>query len=207
MATISQATTTDLQTVVNANTRLRSILRGLAGAYGSQWPVELVDGDDSPAVVGNGYWFRWLGKWKTARGSYQASTRRIEVGADWLAEHLDELLTVVTGWTCSHRDLDAWARPGDDDRVQIVRPLVIYQSPGCMLITEPHRDGARWWLRSTIVQVVVRCTTTGQRHQITVPPSFARPLAPGETAEQRINDAIGWTFGMGPGEYRPGIES
>jgi hypothetical protein len=37
-----------------------------------------------PTMIGRKHYFRWLGKWKTAPGSYQHSTRKLLVGAKWL---------------------------------------------------------------------------------------------------------------------------
>lgn len=51
------------------------------------YPVEIVDGHGAPHLVGGGYSFRWRGKWKSAPGSYQPSTHRIQVGLDWLRDN------------------------------------------------------------------------------------------------------------------------
>lgn len=56
--------------------RLRLGLQG-------QHPVVLVAGDKLRAA-GEWHYFRWRGRWRTAPGSYQRSTRRAEIGVDYL---------------------------------------------------------------------------------------------------------------------------
>lgn len=46
-------------------------------------PCTLVDGKSAPRSTGSHHWFRWRGRWKSAPGSYQRSTRAVEVGRDW----------------------------------------------------------------------------------------------------------------------------
>ena len=69
-------------------------IRALAGATGCPWRIVVVPGGAAPAVVGRGYhWrnasgdiIRHPGAYRRAYGRpiYHASTRRIEVGAEWL---------------------------------------------------------------------------------------------------------------------------
>lgn len=47
-------------------------------------PIVDVSGSDL-TVTGRNHWFRWLGRFKTYPGSYQHSTRQIELGKDWAA--------------------------------------------------------------------------------------------------------------------------
>lgn len=92
------------------------------------------------------------------------------------------------------------------------------------------RDGeGRGGLHHLRIQayLVVRDSTSGERHMIRVPPRFGRTSAtkrgmgwrvqdfipgssraPGMTdSEMRIHAAVAWTFGMLPGEYRPQLEA
>lgn len=68
-------------------------VRAAAGLSGTPYPIRVIDGDQAPALRGRSYyWTTTSGKtevrhpgaygWPTL---YHASTRRIEVGADWLA--------------------------------------------------------------------------------------------------------------------------
>ncbi len=41
-----------------------------------------------PVETGSGYYFRWRGKWKTARGSYIPSSRKVLIPAAWLLGRL-----------------------------------------------------------------------------------------------------------------------
>lgn len=67
--------------------RERTALRRLAGlSPHDSRPVRVTYGTEPPTEYGWPYHFRWLGRWKTAPGSYQASTRRVEVGEVWLRE-------------------------------------------------------------------------------------------------------------------------
>jgi len=71
-------------------------------AAGRGWPVELVPGS-RVRVAGSGYGFRWRGP-----GSYQHSTRRIEIGVDLVRKHpwlLGRLVRV--GWD----GVTAYAQP------------------------------------------------------------------------------------------------
>lgn len=78
-----------LQASVDADTTLRTAIRRVACVDGrGAPPIKVVYGLESPEERGHGYYFRWLGRWKSAPGSYQASTRRVVVGHRWLAEYL-----------------------------------------------------------------------------------------------------------------------
>jgi hypothetical protein len=187
------------------NGRIANVLRGLADRAGDNCPIAIVDGDLAPVHAGNGFWHRWRGKWKSAPGSYQASTREIQVGLDWIAQRISLLTTVVRGRAI---DLAKIGPEGEDDRIQIREPRAIYGTCVAALIANrPGKDGVRWWDASITVQVVVRDTTTGQRHCITVPPSFARPLERGESEADRIRAAVAWTFGLSAKEYSPSVEA
>jgi hypothetical protein len=59
----------------------RGGLRGMPGGWAA---MRLSDDARGPRIIGTEYGFRWLGKWKSAPGSYQPSTRRLVVGARWL---------------------------------------------------------------------------------------------------------------------------
>lgn len=59
----------------------RGGLRGLPGGWAA---MRLSDDAHGPRIIGTEYGFRWLGRWKSAPGSYQPSTRRLIVGARWL---------------------------------------------------------------------------------------------------------------------------
>jgi hypothetical protein len=75
----------------------RKLVREIAGAHRSM-PVDVVDGSSSPEVTGESYyWTTPSGKtrvhhpnaygWRTL---YWASTLSVEVGRDWIAEHVVE---------------------------------------------------------------------------------------------------------------------
>jgi hypothetical protein len=61
-----------------------------AGGYRHSWPVRVIVGDDAPELAGDGYGWRWAGRFKSAPGSYQHSTHRVEVGRRWLVAHYAE---------------------------------------------------------------------------------------------------------------------
>lgn len=72
--------------------------RIIAGAYGlasaaGVGGLHAVRGWQPPTEAGTGYGFRWRGRWKSAPGSYEPSTRRVEVGDQWLAGALSTLPT------------------------------------------------------------------------------------------------------------------
>lgn len=58
------------------------LIRQVANVH-SSCPINFVPGKQPPKSKGRGYWFRWLGKWKTAPGSYQSSTLHVVVGEEW----------------------------------------------------------------------------------------------------------------------------
>lgn len=95
---------------------------------------------------------------------------------------------------------------GADDRLAIVSPILIaVGDDGSLLVSDPRRQSA---------QVVVRDTTTGQRHHITVPPKFVRPdsktyqrLTADGSRRPLVQAAIAWTFGLAAEEYRPTVQA
>ncbi len=46
-------------------------------------PIVYVDGKSGPKSVGRYHYFRWKGRFKSYPGSYQHSTRQIQIGKDW----------------------------------------------------------------------------------------------------------------------------
>ncbi len=89
---------------------------------------------------------------------------------------------------------------GQDDRLQVWRPIVVeYGKNGLLVADERGRQ----------TQVVVRDSTTGQRHHITVPPRFGNPKS--KTYQKNrgnlVQAAIAWTFNMKPEEYQPQMET
>lgn len=88
---------------------------------------------------------------------------------------------------------------GEDDRVQITLPRVVAHSREGTVVRD---DDGR------VVQVVVYCPTTGERHHLTVPPRFGRrSFGRGESEADRVHAAIAWTFGLRPEDYRPAVQS
>src|SRR6185312_6775238 len=95
---------------------------------------------------------------------------------------------------------------GQDDRLAILardRHLAAAAGNGLLVADHPTRP--------KVVQVVVRDTTTGQRHHITVPPKFATPSSKtyqslGSSAA-RVHAAVAWTFALKPGRYAPAVEA
>jgi hypothetical protein len=84
-----------LSSVLSLDPTARADVRREADAVGSTCPVEVVEGDDAPELVGSsGYHTTPSGltivrhpgayRWPTV---YHHSTRRVEVGVDWLIEH------------------------------------------------------------------------------------------------------------------------
>lgn len=78
-------------------TKQRTAIRRLAGVrrYDSR-PIVIVDGNAAPHVTGHSYYHTTPSgktivrhpaayRWPT---QYHCSTRRVEVGADWIKEHL-----------------------------------------------------------------------------------------------------------------------
>jgi len=88
-------------------------IRVEAGQYGKPYPVVVTGADYEPHLEGHGFSFRWLGKWKTAPGSYTASTLRIEVGIDWIiTKMMDVRSTSKGGGKCIYcADQVEYARP------------------------------------------------------------------------------------------------
>lgn len=77
------------------NQLLRKYIRHLAGSVGKPFPIILVDGNASPCRLGRSgfavYNRKSLSAWPASsygRSYYAHSTRRIEVGSDWLFEEL-----------------------------------------------------------------------------------------------------------------------
>jgi len=73
---------------------LRRWIREVAGAKATSYPIVVVKGADPPALKGKGWHYqnksgdviRYVNAYKRAWGKpiYVHSTRRIEVGSDWL---------------------------------------------------------------------------------------------------------------------------
>jgi hypothetical protein len=80
--------TDKIERLVNQSKRLRSRIRSAANQAGSSYPIEIIDGNSPPQLVGHGFYWRWKGKWKTAPGSYQSSTHRIKVGYRWVLSNV-----------------------------------------------------------------------------------------------------------------------
>jgi hypothetical protein len=70
-------------------------IRKLAGET-YPYPVRVVDGDKAPELVGNAYWktgfTRHYPGGTFSRILYTPSTRRVEVGQQWLAAHDPEVV-------------------------------------------------------------------------------------------------------------------
>lgn len=103
--------------------------------------------------------------------------------------------------------IDRVGPAGDDDRLQIFHPLPVAVSEQGVLVAD-HAT------RPRVVQVVVRDTTTGQRHHITVPPKFATPtsktyqkIVAKDGKRGLIHAAIAWTFNLTPAQYAPALEA
>lgn len=96
---------------------------------------------------------------------------------------------------------------GDDDRLAIRSAYDRHLAAACDggLLVSDHAT------RPRVVQVVVRDSTTGRRHHITVPPKFATPSSKtyqklGSSAA-RVKAAVAWTFSLAPSEYAPTCEA
>jgi len=135
-----------------------------------------------------------------SRGS-RIYTSRPLTREDWMDSDVTGRAAHLLG-VCSDAVLDAVGPQGEDDAVQIREPYLICDSLlGVVIGDHPTQP--------TIVQVVVRDSTTGQRHHLTVPPRFGRPLnsAKHETSYDRCRAAIAWTFGIAPSQYRPTVQA
>lgn len=120
---------------------------------------------------------------------------------DWLASDPAARAQMILH-AVSTEQLDAVGPQGEDDAVQIRRPYLICRSKRGIVIADTPAS-----VRDQIVQVVVSDSTTGQRHHLTVPPRFGRPLADDETPIQRVRAAVAWTFRLPAKSYRPAIET
>lgn len=147
-------------------------------------------------------------------------TEAVELAGD----HADEFLETRYG------------RPGDDDRVQIWRPVIVAAAPNGAIVAETVVKSVpvsligwhggrmcyygRDWVdpdgnavapprpaAARVCQVVVTDPANGHRHHLTVPVFFGLPLRPWESAARRVHAAVAWTFGLSPDEYRPGTET
>ena len=74
--------------------KVASAIRAAADETGSNYPIVTTRSDCPPRLEGHGAYSRWAGKWKTAAGSYQASTRQIRVGYHWILRQ-PELRTMI----------------------------------------------------------------------------------------------------------------
>jgi hypothetical protein len=93
------------------------------------------------------------------------------------------------------------AQPTDTART-ISGAVLLAASPEGLLIGDRRE-------RPTTVQLVVTDSTTGHRHQITVPPKFGRPESKtwqrlGNDAA-RVHAALAWTFALEPAQYAPQV--
>ncbi len=85
---------------IDADPALRSALRSIAGAGGESCPVVAVEGDSAPRVAGRCYYGttpsgRTIVQCPNAYGwptLYHRSTRRVEVGIEWLWRHMPALM-------------------------------------------------------------------------------------------------------------------
>ncbi len=75
--------------MVRKSIELRAKIRAEANLQ-RMIPLRIIEGSQPPKDRGNGYSYRWGGRWKTARGSYQPSDRRVEVGSNWLAARIPQ---------------------------------------------------------------------------------------------------------------------
>jgi len=94
-AIVRQASPDDARRRVDLRRGLARIAREAAGCdRHDSVPVVVLGGrlaSRAPVERGEGYGFRWLGRWKSAPGSYIPSTRRVVVGWDWLARRAPSL--------------------------------------------------------------------------------------------------------------------
>ena len=82
-----------LEQELATNSQLRQYIRKLAKCPGKPYPIILVDGDTAPNKLGrSGYRVGWREStrmwWHGRTGYWAKSTKRIEVGSDWLLEEL-----------------------------------------------------------------------------------------------------------------------
>lgn len=117
--------------------------------------------------------------------------------ADWQPGEPRSRALRILGYVPAHV-LDRIGPSGEDDSVQIALPLRVCKSRDGLIIAD-HPTAPR------IVQVVVRDSTTGHRHHLTVPERFGLPLAADESATGRVRAAIAWTFRLKPEQYRPTV--
>lgn len=99
----------------------------------------------------------------------------------------------------------AMGKEGNDDRIRILYPLLVARAENGLIIRsqEEDRNGL-----PQIVQVVVKDSTTGLVHFLTIPPEFGKEkITDKEEARKAVHAAIAWTFGMNPEEYAPAIEA
>jgi hypothetical protein len=103
------------------------------------------------------------------------------------------------------RLLSTFGHRGIDDRLSLRSPHVAAHAPGVGLLLADNPS------HPVVVQVVVRDSSTGLRHAITVPPRFARPSTRTYqrlgSDEARVRAAIAWTFRLAPEAYAPSIET
>lgn len=78
------------------NKQLRKFIRQISDCYGKYWPIIIVDGNAKPNLAGHswhyenksGHYITYPNAYRRAWGKpiYIGSTRRVEVGSDWLLE-------------------------------------------------------------------------------------------------------------------------
>jgi len=93
--------------------------------------------------------------------------------------------------------------PADDFRMRFARLLAARSPDGLILVDR--------FQQPRVVELVVRCPSTGQRHHIGVPTRFADPQTATfhrlQTDANRVHAAAAWTFGLRPSEYQPLVEA
>jgi hypothetical protein len=87
------------QDIINTSARLRKYVRRMCDQVGTAYPIEVVEGYSEPTVKGRSWHYEnasgdlisFPNAYRRAWGKpiYTASTRRIEVGADWLRIHAE----------------------------------------------------------------------------------------------------------------------
>jgi hypothetical protein len=91
-------TTNRIRRIIQAASEYRTYVRAQAKASGSTCPIQVVPGTAAPHLTGSSFYFTTPGgkpvyypsAYRKAFGRpvYNSSTRRIEVGAGWLAQRL-----------------------------------------------------------------------------------------------------------------------
>lgn len=146
---------------------------------------------------------RTVGRWELPRARTVVRRSAESVGR--------QMLAAVSG-----ASLDRIGPRGEDDRLTVSEPYRVCRGqdpegrPAILVADRPSQLVGAWCagVRSRgrgepAVQVVVRDPATSERHHLTVPPEFGRPLAAGERARDRIRAAVAWTFDLAADAYSP----